>query len=257
MRTQFMSDFTYETPDKQRYMRAVLRMLSSKGYVALYERLKNARCSINTTTNFSGKRWNAYSATIVFQVPMAEYGSWTLEDADERRLLNICSTIMPTEYGYDIADVAIAPIVDDLESKTLEEELVDILDESNGMISGVNLSRDILDNGKKMSEVYIFLYAAENYLRLFIEQVGIENHGSQYLDQIQIPSKVRRGIATRKEQEAKNEWMSLRGDSNLFYMDFKELGDIIENNWSIFGKYFPTVSWIVSKIDDWPTVAIS
>jgi len=54
----------------------------------------------------------------------------------------------------------------------------------------------------------------------------------------------------RKDQEEKNAWLSIRGESDLFYMDFKELGDLILNNWDTFKDSFPDQAWIKSKIDE-------
>lgn len=33
-------------------------------------------------------------------------------------------------------------------------------------------------------------------------------------------------------------------------MDFKELGDIIINNWGVFSIYFPDQAWIRTKIEE-------
>jgi len=57
-------------------------------------------------------------------------------------------------------------------------------------------------------------------------------------------------ISSRKAQAGTNRWLPSRGDSDLFYLDFEDLGGIIKNNWSIFKAYFPTQEWIASKIGE-------
>jgi hypothetical protein len=42
----------------------------------------------------------------------------------------------------------------------------------------------------------------------------------------------------------------VRGDSDLFYLDFKDLGTIILNNWELFRVYFPDQSWISAKMNE-------
>lgn len=44
--------------------------------------------------------------------------------------------------------------------------------------------------------------------------------------------------------------MSVRGDNDLFYLDFKDLGILINSNWSIFGEYFNTQDLILPKINE-------
>jgi len=33
-------------------------------------------------------------------------------------------------------------------------------------------------------------------------------------------------------------------------MDFSELSNIFENNWTIFKEYFPSIAWIKTKIEE-------
>lgn len=44
--------------------------------------------------------------------------------------------------------------------------------------------------------------------------------------------------------------MSIRGGSDLFYLDFADIDDIIINNWELFKTYFPGQAWISSEITD-------
>ena len=46
-----------------------------------------------------------------------------------------------------------------------------------------------------------------------------------------------------------NKWLSVRG-TELFYLDFKDLGAVINNNWEIFKDYFPSQDFILPKLND-------
>jgi hypothetical protein len=48
----------------------------------------------------------------------------------------------------------------------------------------------------------------------------------------------------------KNKWIRVRSDSNLYYLDFIELGYLIKNNWQVFKSNFPSQEWILVKIDE-------
>ena len=53
-----------------------------------------------------------------------------------------------------------------------------------------------------------------------------------------------------KKDEAQNKWLPLRGDKDIYYLDFIDLSKLILNNWEYFKKYFPTQSWISTKIEE-------
>jgi hypothetical protein len=61
---------------------------------------------------------------------------------------------------------------------------------------------------------------------------------------------IQKKVSQRKEEERKNRWLRLRGDSDIFYLDFDDLGSIIQNNWELFSLYFPDMAWIMSKISE-------
>ncbi len=69
-----------------------------------------------------------------------------------------------------------------------------------------------------------------------------------------ITKNIKDTIAGRKRTEEKNRWVSIRGNSDLFYLDFIELSAIIQNNWEIFKCYFPDQAWISSKLSELYTI---
>ena len=56
---------------------------------------------------------------------------------------------------------------------------------------------------------------------------------------VKIPAKVQETIAKMKKEESERKYLPFRGDSDLFYCDFIELGKIMVNNWAVFSKFFP------------------
>lgn len=242
-----MSDFTYDKPDERKYFQAVIKVLEGKKK-ELATKLKLGKCTISDSSNFSQKRWNGMQTTVYFYVPVDVMDKFDI--SDKKLLLNVCDMIMPKEAGFDITEIEIAPLLDSVSAnKTLQDDLEEIINnQSYAIIQG--LPEDIKNKGQEMSEVYSYLYCIENTLRVFIEKIGADKYGEDYFDHLSISNLVKRKIEQRKEEEEKNQWICVRGDSNLFYLDFKELGDIIVNNWNDFKSFFPEQAFVTSKINE-------
>ncbi len=245
------SGYTYTPPEEEIYMRALLLTLKKRGYQQIIDCLENGHCSFYISSTYSRIRWDGLCTVVTFSLPLTNYERLDLSEEDKNNLISICNLVMPKETGLDVTGTEFSPNLDSLESaETLKNDLDKMREQIRTSTSKFTLPEDIIDKGKQMAEAYIYLYVVENYVRLFIERVAREKHGIDYFTKLNIPSSIRGFIAGRKTQEAKNQWISVRGDSDLFYLDFKELGTIIQNNWEIFKPYFPDQSWICSKIDE-------
>jgi len=107
------------------------------------------------------------------------------------------------------------------------------------------LPQDIQDKGREMSEVYLYLYCIENSFRIFVGEI-------MKTETVTVPTKVQDTINRMKESEKESKYLRVRGDNDLFYCDFIQLGRIIIANWNIFGKYFPNKNehWLNVMIDE-------
>ena len=77
----------------------------------------------------------------------------------------------------------------------------------------------------------------------------MKKYGEKYFSQLTITRNLQRTIAERQKNDDANKWLSVRG-TELFYLDFKDLGAVIENNWDIFKAYFPSQEFILAKLND-------
>jgi hypothetical protein len=138
---------------------------------------------------------------------------------------------------------AFYPIISSLYgSESMSDAITDIVQQVEfGQLN--LLPQDIQDNGRKMSDVYLYLYCIENSLRIFIGEI-------MKAETIRIPTKVQETINRMKQSEQESKYLPVRGGSDLFYCDFIQLGGIIIANWSVFGKYFP------NKNEHWLNVMI-
>lgn len=243
------SEFTYEKPDEQDFLDTLIDYLKFQKEKEIADLLEGAQCMIESTSTFSYQRWNGYWTKIHFYIPVSKLR--LVNEDIKRKLIDICDGIMPVEVGFDVMDVEFSPMIS--KSKTrqmLVENLDDItLTLSQEIISQI-LPSDVRQKGKDMAEVYLYLYCVENSLRLFVEKVAREKYGNHYFDKLKLNSSIRKKVSNRKQQESKNKWLRLRGYSEMFYLDFKDLGTMIQNNWDLFSSYFPNQSWILTKIDE-------
>ncbi len=135
-----------------------------------------------------------------------------------------------------------------------DQSLGEALDEVSSSLS-IDIIRSLLPDdlkkkGQTMGEAYVFLYCVENSLRLFIDATLRQQYGANYFEKIQTNKVIRNKLADRKKAEKKNQWLLVRGQLEVFYLDFGDLANIIQNNWDFFSHLFPNQKWITQKIDE-------
>lgn len=240
-------NYTYKKPDEEAYFHTLLTCLEKGGHEDIVKILERAKCTIETSDDY-GRRYNSYKSTICFEIPIEHLESVNKNKNEMKEILiELCDKIMPSYLGFDVTDVNFSPL---LEKNTTFKPLNEDLDKLLGISTEISeiLPDDIIKKGKEMAEVYFYLYCIENSLRLFIEKVALNKLGENYFEKLQINSNIEKNIKGRKRKEEKNKWLGVRGDSELFYLDFEDLEKIIMNNWDLFKDYFPDQNWITTKI---------
>lgn len=250
-----MSDYSYELPfSNDKLMKGIIMMLKKENKYDLANLLRGANVQIEKGgySYYDGRRGrsDALAAYVTFFVN-PEYLE-ILDTKENKDLLDaICSGLIPPDVGFDIKSVSFnMDLTKDFE---LEDDLISDLENNVNSkaykIMGELLPEDIRTKGYQMAEAYTYLYSVENSLRLFIEKVAKEKYGDSYFSQLTVPRNLQRTIAERQKNDDANKWLSVRG-TELFYLDFKDLGAVIDNNWDIFKDYFPSQSFILSKLND-------
>lgn len=242
-------DFTYDMSiSNERYMKGILDELKRKKEYGIYSLLDKGSVSVEDSGTYSHYvggwgRSDAHAVYINFSVNPNNINS--LEEKKITDILRtICDNLINPNCGFDVKGIKYIP---DLSKEwDLENDLSIELEGKSKNISDKVLKEllpeDIKQKGYEMSETYTYLYTIENSLRLFIEKVGEEN--------LHLSTGLQRIITERKNNESKNLWLSVRGNSDLFYLDFKDLKTVITSNWSLFEDYFPSQEFITSKIAD-------
>lgn len=244
-----MADFTYEWPNAEDFYAGVRAVVQSQ---YSYEKdlcslIDSGYCVFYDTTDFSRNRWNAYYAEVHFFIPINAYSKHSgMLDKYQNLLLGVCQKVMPPETGYDIMKVTISPILSSNTQKDALAEIKNIIEDKTCL----NISDDLIDKGKKMANAYISLYVLENYIRQYIDKKLTDSIGLKYFDSVVIPQKIRKGMELRKTQEQEKKWLPLRGENDLYYLDFIELSDFIIANWDYFKDDIKDQNWIGVKMKE-------
>lgn len=250
-----MSDYSYKLPfSNDKLMKGIIMMLKKENKYDLANLLRGTNVQIEKGgySYYDGRcgRSDALAAYVTFFVN-PEYLE-ILDTKENKDLLDtICSGLIPPDVGFDIKSVSFhMDLTKDFE---LEDDLISDLENNVNSkaykIMGELLPEDIRTKGYQMAEAYTYLYSVENSLRLFIEKVAKEKYGEAYFLQLKIPRNLKKTIAERQKNDDSNKWLSVRG-TELFYLDFKDLGTVINNNWDIFKDYFPSQDFILPKLND-------
>lgn len=246
--------FTYDLPfSEERLVQGAITKLKMEGEFEASQLLTGSTLGLSKggySHYDGGGRSDAMAAYITFYVNPINLQSLEESDIGEK-LVNICDKLIPDYVGFDVKTVAFE--MDLTKDFDLEGDLITDLEKQSDRLSGKILSKilpqDIKEKGYYMAEVYTYLYAVENSLRLFIEEICKEKYGEEYFDKIVVPKALQNTLSTRIANAEANKWLSVRGD-NLFYLDFKDLGALINSNWDIFKNYFPNQDFILPKINE-------
>lgn len=249
-----MTDFTYELPfSNDNFLLGIIYQLKHDNQYDIANLLKGCHLEVEVGSYShynGGGRWNAHSAYVNFYVNPANLDFLDVPDI-KKKLVIICDELIPSNVGFDVKDVYFK--LDLTKDFELEDDLILDLAQNTNAISAriINdiLPEDVKIKGYHMAEVYTYLYSVENSLRLFIEKVCKEKYGETYFSQITVPRALQNTLKSRKENAESKKWLSVRG-SELFYLDFKDLGNLIDNNWEVFSPFFPNREFIIPKLNE-------
>lgn len=172
-----MQTFTNEPPED---LNAFLKNLkfyvdkSLKGSekTKIQDILRQATCNIVKTGDW-GSKWGYADAKIIFTIPIDKFE--LIDGSIKHEIIVLSDTLLQgTNCGLEISKVDFVPQMDTV-TQTVEDELNEIVYQSEQVANKISLPDDLVAKGKQMSEAYLYIYFVENYLRVFIEKIQEEN----------------------------------------------------------------------------------
>ncbi len=250
-----MADFTYDLPfSENELLKILFKELKRKNENDIALLLRGAKLYVENTGKYShyvgGGRSDAFAVFI--QIYINPNNLETLNDPKIRKeITDICDRVIPPNVGFDVKSTNFFPdySLEDEDNVDLVEDLVSLTKGTTKTIKAL-LTTDLLNKCFEMSETYIYMYAIENTLRIFIENVCLKKYGEDYLSKINLTKPVVNKINNRKTDILDKKWLSLKRSSDIYLLDFVELGLIIKVNWNDFKEYFPSQDFIIPKIDE-------
>jgi Swt1-like HEPN len=100
-----------------------------------------------------------------------------------------------------------------------------------------------------MQRAYRLLFVLENVVREFVRSVLYEADQDEWFEK-RGSAPMKRKVEERKETEQKNQWHTGRNEHSIYYLDFADLGLLIQNHWHLFKDLLPTQQWAVSRLQD-------
>jgi len=112
----------------------------------------------------------------------------------------------------------------------------------------------IIEDAKKMGEVYPVIYIFENSVRNFIRKAMDKAYPEGWWNEKRIPIDPFRKANSRKEEEGRNLWHGTRSSNMVDYIDLDELEKVISRNNEILTPYFKglpkDLEWLRMKIKE-------
>lgn len=109
---------------------------------------------------------------------------------------------------------------------------IDRVDE-NVRTSVAQFSKELRDDAEAMSEFYKLFYMLENDIRRLIDDTVSEAHGHGWWDN-HAPNSAKEEFKQNRLRESEF-GVTSRSESELDYISFGQLGEIIRHNWDLFG----------------------
>jgi len=111
----------------------------------------------------------------------------------------------------------------------------------------------VIEEARRMAQVYSILYAFENSLRYLVKRVLEDKYGPDWWDK-RVNRKIREEAERRIKLEKENAWHSQRRAHRVFYTDLTDLKTIIRNNVTDFRPLFAGLieglMWVEVKIGE-------
>ncbi|MBA7560987.1 hypothetical protein ES708_02621 [subsurface metagenome] len=129
-------------------------------------------------------------------------------------------------------------------------EIISQIPSPHVLPDGINIQKydEIFDQLALPSAMFQYIFVCENIMRKFIVEV-LDDNGYPSIDSIG-NQKLSKAIQDKKNKEATQNYLPIRGDHAIYYLDLIELIGVIRHVWKdCFEEKFKDQQWIFARID--------
>jgi hypothetical protein len=105
------------------------------------------------------------------------------------------------------------------------------------------------ENAHKMAELYVVLHCYENSARRLVEKILKKKLGDAWWD-LAANAPMKTKVLDRQAKELKNRWITLRGSSPLFYLDWGDLLALIRKYESDFTPHIGDFKFVELRFEE-------
>ena len=114
--------------------------------------------------------------------------------------------------------------------------------------NGFELLKDrVIDSSVLMMYAYQLLFKVENYMRQFIEDKLVSYYHDSWWEN-GIPLKIKTKVKNNKINESNAGWQISEVYSDMNYLYFEDIEDVISKNWGLFKSTFIDADWVTSRL---------
>lgn len=111
------------------------------------------------------------------------------------------------------------------------------------------LSEQDIEKAQRMAELYSIIHCYENSARKLIEHILSSKLGSNWWE-IAANSNMKSKLASRKKVEGKNKWLTPRGSSPLFYLDWGDLLNLMRKYEDYFVPVIKDLKFVELRFEE-------
>lgn len=111
------------------------------------------------------------------------------------------------------------------------------------------LSETDVEQAKSMAQLYVVLNCFENSARSLVESTLSRELGDAWWDEA-ANTGMKRKVESRKEKEQRDRWITPRGNSELYYLDFGELLTLIRKYESAFARSVGNIEFVQLRFSE-------
>jgi hypothetical protein len=111
------------------------------------------------------------------------------------------------------------------------------------------LTADEVEMARKMAELYVITHCYENSVRKVIGEVLSSKFGQNWFE-LAANNSIKNTVQQRRDKEARNKWITPRGATPLYYVDWGDLLSLMSKHQQDFEAIIPDYDFVRTRFEE-------